>query len=253
MSRRIAGLVLGWTLAAVLPRVAAAATCTIEQGGATLVTHVPSAGDFEFSSVDTRTLQVDIDPAVGMFTLHLDDVEPLDVGTQGGPVKLLLAGAPAVGSIDASGNVTVPAFAFTEVFAGQPLLSSVTLTTTAFSTELNGVEFPGHGTPLDFVTGIVTLVGTGVLPNAPIVSETVISGLSLTCRLTPVPDPATLPAAPALRRVAGVAKTGKAGKSDTLVLHALLAGGNPPDFGGKDVLIGKIGRASWRERVESGG
>jgi hypothetical protein len=245
MSARIAGLAIAWTLAAVLPRSALAATCTIMPGGATLVTHVPSAGDFEFSSVDTRVLQVDIDPGGGTFTLHRDDVAPIDVGTQGGPVKLLLAGPAAVGSIDASGNVTIPAFAYSELFAGQPLPGNATLSTTAYSTELNGVEYPGHGTPLDFTTGIVSLEGAGVLPNAPIVSEPVVSGIRLTCQLAPVPDPSTLPDAPTLKNVGGVVKTGRAGKRDTLTLHAVLVpGGTLPDFAGKDVLIGLRGAGS---------
>jgi hypothetical protein len=239
MSARIAGLALGWALSAVLPGSALAATCTIPSGGAALVTHVPSAGDFEFPSVDALVLQVDIDAGAGTFTLHRDDVAPIDVGTQGGPVKLLLAGPAAVGSIDASGNVTIPGFAYSEVFAGQPLPGNPALTTTSFSTDLNGVEYPGHGTPLDFSTGILTLEGADVLPNAPIVGEAVVSGISITCQLAPVPDPSTLPKALSLKSVGGVAKTGKAGKPDTLVLHAvLLPGTTGPDFAGKDVLVG---------------
>jgi hypothetical protein len=245
MSTRIAGLVLGWTLVGVLPGAALAATCTIGSGGASLVAHVPSAGDFSFSSVDERVLQVDIDASTGTFTLHRDDVAPIDVGTQGGPVKLLLAGPTAVGSIDASGHVTIPDFTYTELFGPQMLPGNGPLTTTTFSTELGGVEYPGHGTPLDFNTGILTLQGQNIVPNAPIVGEAVVSGINITCQLTPIPDPSTLPKGPTLKSVGGVVKTGRAGKPDTLTLHAALVPGSiPPDFAGKDVLIGIRGAGS---------
>ena len=239
MSTRIAGIVVGAALAVALPGSVRAATCTIKTGGASLVTHVPSAGDFVFPSVDERVLQVDVDSGTGTFTIRRDGIAPMDVGTQGGPVKLLLAAPPATGSIDAAGNVTVPGFAFTEIFAGQPLPGAPTISTTAYSTDLNGREFPGHGTPLDFTTGVLTLEGAVKLPNAPIVSEDVVSGLSITCQLAPVPDPSALPKAATLKGVGGVAKAGKAGKPDTLVLHAtMVPGGVTPDFAGKDVLVG---------------
>jgi hypothetical protein len=238
MRTRERGLFGACLLVAGLSGTALGGTCTIHSGGATLIAHVPSAGDFEFSSVDERVLDVDIDPTTGKFTVHRIGIAPIDVGTQGGPVKLDFSGPDAVGTIDAAGNVSLPAVSYDELFGTAHLPANPTLGTGPHSEQLNGKEFGGHGTPLDFTTGILSLEGAQLLPNAPIVSESVISGLRIECQLAPIPAPATLPKAATLKAVGGNAKSGRSGPPDTLKLKAtLVASGIPANLATGDLFI----------------
>jgi hypothetical protein len=227
-------------------RIATAATCTIVPNGLSLVSNVPSAGDFTFTASPDVTIPVDLAEAAGTLTMRRANLPTVNVGTQGGPVDVVLAGPDVAGTIDAAGHVSLPNFTTNTSFLGSiDLITNPTLSTVTQSTQLpNGTEHAIRGVPLDFSTGLVTLHGAGVVPTAPIVNEPVVAGLRITCRLEPIPNAANLPAAPALPSFSGTAVTGSASKGDTLAVKARLAPGDVPfDFAGKDVFLQLRGAA----------
>jgi len=198
-------------------------TCTIIEGGLSVLAHVPSAGDFEFPIMATGVaIPMDIDVAAGTVTVTRDSLPELTFGTQGGGVKVQLAGAPVTGTIDGAGNVSLPHFDMTMSLGPIALPIAPTLSTGTESQTLSGVEYADHGAPLDFTTGQLTLLGADVIPNAPIVEMPVVSGIRLTCRLDPVPGADQVPAGPKVK-VNGQAKINDAG--DTLHLKARLSAG----------------------------
>jgi hypothetical protein len=90
-----------------------------------------------------------------------------------------------------------------------------------------------QGKALDFSTGSVELFGADVIP-APCLSSSLVSGINLTCTLSPIPDQSKLPAAPKVTRLVGVGKLGKPlpatqpskpDKGDVLTLKGVLAPG----------------------------
>jgi hypothetical protein len=239
MNRR---MLLALSLLALVPEPARATpgTCTIVPNGVSLVAHVPSAGDFVFplGSADGTAIPVDVDAATGSFRMMRGGLPEVTFDTQGGPVVLVLAGPDAVGTIDAAGNAALPNFNVRAIFGGTiELPTNPTLSTGVQSKSVAGEEFPTQGAALDFASGVVTLVGGDVIPSAPIVEEPVITELHLSCHLAPIPDQATLPAAPGAKAV-GKAKLGSDADGDSVRMKAKLTPGSVPfDFAGSDLFV----------------
>jgi hypothetical protein len=214
---------LAWLVGVVLvyaasPAYAVPGTCTIETASA--IVTAPAVGTFEFPAPAAGiVLGTDIDPATGSFTLERSGIADIDFDTAGGPATLRISGPTTVGRIDAGGNVFLPDFDMAFIFARIDLPTRPILSTAVQSKEASGVRIASAGAALDFATGLVTLDGPDVMPNAPVLEQPVISGLHMTCRLAPVPDPATLPAA-AQVRVTAKAKIGSGDADDELRLRA---------------------------------
>jgi len=217
---------------------AAAGTCTVTAGGYAVVANVPSAGRFVFRpQADGIALPVEIDEQAGTFTIDPSPLAQTNFDTDGGVVGLSVTPHPFTGTIDAGGDVTVPNFAAAFLFGGLTLPINPTLLTGPQSQLINATEFPQHGEPLDFTTGQLTLTGSDIIPSAPIVEESVISGLRLTCRLAPIPSAANLPGAPQAK-VKGKVKTGAAGQGDAVQLTAKLkAGRSAFDFAHQTLIV----------------
>ena len=215
-------------------------TCTIVPSGLYVFARVPSAGDFTFllASVDGLAVPVDVDAAGGTFTMMRGalPVATFDTGVAG-LVDTQLAGADVHGPIDAAGNISLPGFTVTLIFGGTPLPIAPTLATGTQTRTLEGLEYPIQGGVLDFQTGMVTLVGTDIIPTAPIVNEPTITELHLTCVLAPIPSAASLPKAPTAKLKAKATVTGS-DAGDTLSLKGKLTAGKVPfDFAGSDLFI----------------
>jgi hypothetical protein len=177
---------------------------------------------------------------VNYLTVGIDSYLHLDVGP------------PVAGVIDAGGNVVIPDFPVeftTEFTAPECVLRpmAITLSTGRRIETQSGSQSVSEGATLDFATGRLTLKGFGFVRDAPGANGDVLNRLDLTCVLSPIPDPATLPAAAAVSKVRGVATLKgplpdtpprKPDKGDVLVLKFKLApGGRPFDFAGSDLVL----------------
>jgi hypothetical protein len=242
---RVAELLLGVAALCLVPGRSAAApgTCTVVGDGIFLRAFVPSAGGRIDSppdppgSVDGLQLPVDVDAATGRFSMLRATLPDVALGTQAGDVILHMAGPDVIGTLDAAGNAVLPNFSFDQILGTIMLPIAPTMTTGIASQDIPGNVFVDHGTPLDFTTGILTLVGPAVIPDAPIVHEPVISEVRVRCRLDPKPDAASLPAAPSAK-VNGKAVITGGDQGDSLKLKAKLTpGATPFGFSGGDVYV----------------
>ena len=242
---RIAQLLLGVAALCLVPGRAGATpgTCTVVGDGISLLAFVPSAGGKIESppdppgSVDGLQLPVDIDAASGRFMMLRATVPDVALGTDAGDVILHMAGPDVSGTLDAAGNAVLPGFSVDQILGTIMLPIAPTMTTGIVSRDIPGNQFVDHGAPLDFTTGILTLVGPDVIQDAPIVHEPVISEVQLKCRLDPKPDPASLPAAPT-GKVTGKAVISGGDQGDSLRLKAKLTpGATPFDFAGGDLYV----------------
>ncbi|GEM_PF-1637186 len=162
-----------------------------------------------------------------------------DTGFGGNATEILIMPPGTVtGTIDAAGDITLPRFPFTfgtdycpapnnryPVVANLDAGSQF-LTLGPAATEL-------HGVALDFTTGLVTLVGGGTIPGT-CATGPIITFLTLTCRMSPIPDKTKLPPPPSLAKPTGLARIGKPlpttppskpDKGDILTLGATLTPG----------------------------
>jgi hypothetical protein len=225
--------------------VAHAATCTVEAPGLRSVNHIGSVGDLgsPVPSADGYGLTVDVDEAAGTFVVRRETIPVFDFNSPGGPVELTMAGAPVAGRIDATGHVRLDPWDINASFSGILLPQTPSFTTGLKSNRQFEEEFPSIGTPLDFATGVLTLDGNSKIASAPIISEPVATNFKITCRLSPIPNPAALPAGASLAKPRGTAKVTGAAEGDSLVLTAKLV---PPaeglDVAGRDVVV-QIGAA----------
>ena len=150
------------------------------------------------------------------------------------------------GSLDASGNVTIPdvPLGFSTHATDPPTAvgTVAALTTGMTSVSVSGRDFIAAGAVLDFQTGTLRLAGHGIVPNAPLAAMPVTTGLSLTCTLDSVPSQANLPPGPVLRKAAGKGKFGKPAKDgslvgDRLTLKATFESDTPLDLTTLDLFI----------------
>ncbi len=260
---------------------AAPATCTVVPDGFRQGIAASAAGALEFriAEADGIVFPMDIAPD-GSFTMSRQgllraDASPVLVPagryaecTSGAPdpqdtVSYLTVGIdayihfdvgpPVTGVIDGAGNVVIPDFPveFTTEFTAPECslrpMSPLTLSTGRRVETQSGSQSVSEGTRLDFATGRLTLKGFGFVRDAPGANGDVLNRIDLTCVLSPVPDPATLPAGAAMAKVRGVAMLRgplpetprrKPDKGDILILEFRLApGGRPFDFAGSDLVL----------------
>ena len=213
--------------------VAGAGTCTVT--GIGLYAYVPSAFDDPVpfpGTVQGLVLPIDVDENKGEIVFRRQGLPDVTIDTRlAGPVQLQLAGPDVTGSIDAAGNIWLPDVSLNYVFGGLlDLRSQPSLSTSIQSNRLNDREVQSAGKALDFATGSLTLQGADLIPNAPIVEEPVISGLTLTCRLEPIPNRAKLPASAGLRATSTV-------RGDVLTVRGTLTGRTSVSAKTEDLLV----------------
>lgn len=217
-----------------------ASTCTIEAPGLRGLNYVPSAGVIPSPVPDANgyAIEVEVDEAAGSIVIRREAIPVFGFGSAGGAVEMALAGAPVSGRIDATGAVRLAPWDLQAKFAGIPLPQNPSFSTGLKSNQDLDREFPSIGTALDFTTGLLTLDGNSRIPSAPIVSEPVATNYKLTCRLSPIPNAAALPAGASLAKPRGTAKVTGAAEGDSLVLTAKLV---PPaeghDVADRDVVV----------------
>lgn len=256
MQRRIIGFTVLLLVVAMHSAVhATEGTCTI--------THATSANNlnltFAIPVVNGLVMPVSFDEASGTFSMSRDawssqfGANGATFATGFGPDGFLILGPGTVtGTIDAGGNVVLPDFALAFATDFCPPRSpdyplSPNLTTEAQFLEVTGQTFSTTGVPLDFSTGSLTLEGQDVIPSACGAPGALLSGLRLTCTLSPIPNQASLPPAPTLAATGGKAIIGKPlpttpptkpVKGDVLTLKTKLEGwvAPPVDFG-RDVHV----------------
>jgi hypothetical protein len=137
----------------------------------------------------------------------------------------------STGTIDAAGNVALPAFPmdfFTDFGGLSPALpmDGMELVSGLAVAETGGQLYTTRGAALDFATGMLTLAGVGVIHNAPGAGGDSVTEVRMTCTLAPIPSAANLPAAPVFKRIRGKAKIDAPG--DTLKLTASIGATTPP-------------------------
>jgi hypothetical protein len=233
---------------------ATSGTCTITNIASHIAGGGPGVLDLPpVSRAAGIALPVTFDEANGTFSLTRD-VWASTFGPTGaeaptgfGPGSdyfLIMTPGTVTGTIDAGGNITLPGFPFTfSTDVCEPPKNTYGLTTTLETglqiLTLGPTPVEVHGTALDFSTGSVELFGAGVIP-APCLTSPLVSGINLTCTLSPIPDRSKLPAAPKVTKVTGVGKLGKPlpatqpskpDKGDVLTLNGVLTpGGAKLDF-----------------------
>jgi hypothetical protein len=155
-----------------------------------------------------------------------DDAEVCAAGAQFSTVGirsyLLMTPGTVTGTIDRAGHVTLAGFeqSFMTEFEKplRPITDRPTVSTGIRQTSLGPETYVSEGVALDFATGDVTIAGNDLLFGAPGSGGTNVNGLRMTCRLNPIPVPANLPAAPALKAAGKV-------KGETLTLAGKLTPG----------------------------
>jgi hypothetical protein len=219
-----------WTLAAALVAAASSTALASTSGTCTITDVAPgvAAGGpgpqklLPIAEAVGVAMPVTFDEATGAFSMSQDVWASMfgsagatsDTGFGGHATEILIMPPGTVtGTIDAAGNITLPSFPFT--FGTDycpapnnryPVVANLDsapqfLTLGPAVTEL-------HGAALDFATGLVTLVGGGKILGT-CATGPIITFLTLTCRMNPVPDKAKLPPAPALLKLQGSAAIGK--------------------------------------------
>jgi hypothetical protein len=219
--------------------------------GTCTVTKLDVAGTFPFFNVGAVGLQlpVDIDPS-GTFTLQRDAFTSLypspglQFDTGFGPSGWLdWDSGPITGTIDSNGQVVLPNFGmrlwtdFAETGVPEQVgdvKASLQSGIQQRSVAGNPILFFGEPVQPD---GTVRLVGTGLV-TFQLALQT---GTGLTCRLSPVPDLATLPKGPKLQSAKGKIKIGPDSQAadDELTLTAVFVNGTraPVLDGSQDVLL----------------
>jgi len=119
-----------------------------------------------------------------------------------------------------------------------PFVVTLTTATAAYKERLK------NGEPLDFQTGRMLLTSLGATPReSPIIQDSGVSSLELTCTLADVPSVAELPAAPTVAVRRAKLKFGKGAEGagdDSLKLKATYVplGGAAPDLSATEMTIG---------------
>ena len=227
---------------------ATSGTCTITDIASHILGGGPGVLDLPpVSKAAGLPLPVEFDEASGTFSLTRDvwantfGPTGAEAPTGFGPGSdyfLIMTPGTVKGTIDSGGNITLPGFAFTfSTDVCEPPKNTYGLNTDLDSglqiLTLGPSPVEVQGKALDFSTGSVELFGADVIP-APCLTSPLVSGINLTCTLSPIPDQSKLPAAPKVTRLAGVGKLGKPlpatqpskpDKGDVLTLKEVLAPG----------------------------
>jgi hypothetical protein len=255
--KRVLGLGLALALAGGGARVARATEATCVVGSATSINNLDLP--FAIPVATGIAMPVEFDEQHGTFSMKRDawstafGASGAEFETGFGPQGFLIMSPGTVtGTIDAAGTVTLPGFAmaFATNFCpprspDYPIVADLsTGTQLRFAT---GQVFQLQGVPLDFASGTLTIEGEDVIPSACGAPGAILSGLRLTCTLSPVPDKSKLPPPLALTKLAGKGKIGKPlpstpptkpDKGDVLSLGARLVNAAAPlDVAGHDVFL----------------
>jgi hypothetical protein len=214
---------------------------------------------FNITSAVGLAMPVSFDEAAGTFSMSRDvwstnyGAGGASFNTVGGVLGFLIMNAgTTTGTIDAGGNIILPDFpiAFATDFCkprspDYPL--SPALSTGTQFLEVTGQTFAVTGVALNFSTGSLTIEGQDVIPSACGAPGALLSGVRLTCTLTPIPNQAALPPAAPLAATTGKAAVGKPlptepankpAKAGVLTLKTKLEGWpSPLDVAGNDVHV----------------
>jgi len=200
MQRTILGLAVLLLVARIPAAYATDATCTITSAVSTNSLNLP----FVIPSAVGLVLPVTFDEAAGTFSMSRDPwadrygSNGASFNTVGGVQGyLIMEPGTVTGTIDAGGNVTLPDFgiAFATDFCpprspDYPLLPE--LKTGAQFLRVTGQTIAVTGVPLDFATGKITLEGQDIIPGACGAPGALLSGVRITCTLSPIPNQALL-------------------------------------------------------------
>jgi hypothetical protein len=263
MQRTIVGLAVLLLLARIPAAQATDATCTITSAISTNSLNLP----FVIPSAVGLVMPVTFDEAAGTFSLSRDTwaaqygSNGASFNTVGGVLGyLIMAPGTVAGTIDAGGNITIPDFgiAFATDFCpprspDYPLLPE--LKTGAQFLRVTGQTIGFTGVPLDFTTGKLTLEGQDIIPGACGAPGALLSGVRITCTLSPIPNQALLaPPSTALTASNGKATIGKPlpeeppqkpVKGDSLTLKTNLGRwASLADVAANDVFVGVAGGES---------
>jgi hypothetical protein len=239
----------GLTLAAVLllavPAHAVVGTCTI--------TKLEVVGNLVFPIPGANGATLGTDVGAGTFALdrtpfHQQFPPPgVSYNTFGFASYLTLGTGVATGSMDSTGNVSVPGvdMTFGTTFGAGPegplrFDLNVHLMTGLQAPVLSGSPVLFEGTPLDRATGSLRVLGA-----APLSYQGVnMTGPGLMCTIAPIPDLASQPAGPVLALVKGKAVVNPGGNDDELTLTAKLKhGATPPALDGTQDVVLRLRRS----------
>lgn len=220
---------------AVTPRPAGATsgTCTITNMRQTGV----GESDFGFPIPDANgvPMGIDFDEAAGTISMSRDAFyaqfgdDGVSFVTVGIDSFVRMKPGSSAGTIESDGTVSFPTFdqVFFATSFGSPMppypdlpIAGFGLTSGVVGGAVPTASGTKRGANLDFSTGSVSLVGIGVVTGAPGTNGPLLTGIEITCTMSPIPNQANLPAPPSLTKIKGTAKTGSAG--DTLVLKAAI-------------------------------
>jgi hypothetical protein len=200
--------VFGLLTAAPVAAAPVSGTCTVT----TIASVVRSLG-FVFPITPPQGFQfpVSVDAATGAIVLDTSTWPAhREFTTFGIASYMTLPSTPVTGTIDAGGNIQLPAFTAhmeTDFCTPECTIDSTFDLSTGFGAAvLSGNTYFVQGTPLDLTTGTVMLIGHGPSPDAPGGGST--SGLEIACTLAPLPT--GLPKAPSLGAPSGKIKIGPA-------------------------------------------
>ncbi len=215
------------------PRVAAAGTCTVSS----MKVLIKGANDLT-GTVGVQGLQIPttVDDAAGTISLDLSGFPLTHFVIVGVDSELSFPqNAVYSGTIDAGGNVSIGGVEmdFLAHLGDPPIAVTgvITLATGISAVTIAGADYPTEGELLVPSTGVVTLRGAVVIPDAPNAGGPIGTGLEIICTLDPIPSMSALPKAPSLR-ASGKGKVGKAPAptdtavpGDSLTLHLTLTKG----------------------------
>jgi hypothetical protein len=166
-------------------------------------------------------IPIEIAETSGNFRVDFAAIPPTTFSLVGVASDLVLPQQGIDGSLDASGNVTIPnvEIGFVTEATNPPtaLSADAVLGTGITALFVGGRDYVAEGATLDFATGRITLAGHGVVTDAPLAGQPVTTGFSVTCTLAPIPTQANLPPGPTLRKASGKGKFGKPPKDGSLV------------------------------------
>jgi hypothetical protein len=222
--------------------VAHAATCTVSDGSV-LVTNFGLAATLPLQGL-ALPVQITTD---GTFSIDFTNFPLTGFDIVGVASTVDFPAQSFVGTIDGSGNISVPDVPIDLVTQATdpptPVGTTATLTTGATTLTISGKDYVTEGSVLDFTTGTLKLAGEGTIGNAPLAGMPVTTGISLTCTLDTIPAASSLPSAPTLMHATGKGKVGKVttddpAGGDSLVLKGkVVAGATPIDFAGNDLFL----------------
>jgi len=264
---RIKRTVLMSVLLAALPAVARATSGTCTIGSFFTIIDNIAVGPFPVSVATGVAMPVEFDETNGAFSVKRDAWSSafgatgaafLTVGIHS---FIIMFPGTVNGTIDRVGTVPLPNFVsvFATAYQEPPPRYTVApnLTTGLQFATVGGTLYAHQGVKLDTSTGDITLEGVDVIGAAVGTPGATLSGYRFTCRLSPIPNLANLPAsaggghgsaaAPSLAHPKGKGRIGKPlpstppakpDKGDVLVLKTQVdPGGATLDLAGQDFFL----------------